>query len=95
MKEPFGPRLGFFCDSLLAGTFGIGALVALYGFANAMTHLHNQRLGYRLANPMIAVIVVVSCVFTLIAPSGDTTLMASLSLGQGLFGALLVASIAA
>ncbi|MGR5503967.1 hypothetical protein ACQKP3_24970, partial [Vibrio sp. DNB22_10_4] len=31
--------------------------------------------------------------FTLVAPGADASLMASLSLGQGLFGALLVASL--
>ncbi len=93
LAASFGSRLDFFCDSLLTGTFGIGSLVALYGFADVLTHLHNQRAGHRLINPMVTVAVVVSCFFTLIAPNGDTALMASLSLGQGLFGALLVASL--
>lgn len=93
LTDAFGTRLDSFCDSLLAGTFGIGSLVALYGFADVLTHLHNQRAGHRVVNPTVAAAVVVSCFFTLIAPNGDATLMASLSLGQGLFGALLVASL--
>jgi lactose/cellobiose-specific phosphotransferase system IIC component len=93
LTDAFGTRLDSFCDSLLAGTFGIGSLVALYGFADVLPHLHNQRAGHRVVNPTVAAAVVVSCFFTLIAPNGDATLMASLSLGQGLFGALLVASL--
>ncbi|MFM0619727.1 EAL domain-containing protein [Paraburkholderia nemoris] len=90
----FGSRLNSFADSLLAGTFGIGSLVALFGFADVLTNLHNQRLGHRHVNPTVAAIVVVSCFFTLIARDSEKTLMASLSLGQGMLGALLVASIA-
>jgi len=89
----FGALLDSFCDSLLAGTFGIGALVALYGFADVLAQLHNQRVGHRVVNPTVAAVVVVSCFFTLVAPGADASLMASLSLGQGLFGALLVASL--
>ncbi|PTB16789.1 PTS lactose transporter subunit IIC [Trinickia symbiotica] len=90
----FGPRLDYFCDSLLAGTFGIGSLVALYGFTDVLTSLHNQRLGHRVVNPMVAVIVVTSCFFTLVAPSGsDASPLAPLSLGHGLFTALVAASI--
>ncbi|WP_197339117.1 PTS sugar transporter subunit IIC/EAL domain-containing protein [Ralstonia solanacearum] len=89
----FGPQLDFFCDSLLAGTFGIGALVALYGFADVLTNLHNQRAGHRVVNPTVAAVVVASCFFTLIAPSGDEAVIASLSLSHGLFGALMVASL--
>lgn len=94
LTDTFGPRLNLFCDSLLVGTFGIGSLVALYGFTDVLTSLHNQRLGHRVVNPMVAVIVVMSCFFTLIAPEdGHASPVASLSLGQGLFSALLVASI--
>ncbi|TKC88780.1 EAL domain-containing protein [Trinickia terrae] len=93
LMKVFGPRLDFFCDNLLAGTFGIGALVALYGFADALTNLHNQRLGHRHVNPTVATIVVVSCFFTLIAGDSEGTLSASLSLGRGMLGALLVASL--
>ena len=93
LTSAFGARLDAFCDSLLAGTFGIGALVALYGFADVLAQLHNQRAGHRVVNPTVAAVVVVSCFFTLVAPGADASLMASLSLGQGLFGALLVASL--
>lgn len=89
----FGSHLESFADNLLAGTFGIGSLVALYGFAYALTNLHNQRLGHRHVNPAVAAIVVVSCFFTLIARDSEGTLAISLSLGQGMLGALLVASI--
>lgn len=93
LTEAFGLHLNSFCDSLLAGTFGIGSLVTLYGFTDALTNLHNQRIGHRLVNPTVAAIVVVSCFFTLIAPYGNTTLVAALSLDQGLFGAILIASL--
>jgi lactose/cellobiose-specific phosphotransferase system IIC component len=93
LTETFGPNLNFFCDSLLAGTFGIGSLVALYGFTDALTNLHNQRFGHRVVNPTVAVIVVAACFFTLIAPNDHESIVAALSLGQGLFGAILVASL--
>jgi len=93
LLETFGARLDFFCDSVQAGTFGIGALVALYGFADVLAQMHNQRVGHRVVNPTVAAVVVVSCFFTLVAPDANAPLMASLSLGQGLFGALLVASL--
>lgn len=93
LTEIFDSNLNFFCDNLLSATFGIGSLVALYGFTDSLTHLHNQRLGHRHVNPAVAVMIVVSCFFTLIAPNNHQTLAASLSLGQGLFGALLVASV--
>jgi PTS system cellobiose-specific IIC component len=89
----FGSRLDTLCDMLLAGTFGIGSLVAMYGFADTLTTLHNQRLGHRMVNPSVAAMVVVSCFFTVLAPTDGASLMASLSLGQGLFVALAVASI--
>jgi cellobiose PTS system EIIC component len=88
-----GSYWAHFIDSLLAGTFGIGALVALYGFTYALTHLHNQRSGRFQVNPLIAVSVVVSCFFTLIAPDSNESLIASLSLGGGMFGALVAASL--
>ena len=84
LTKAFGSQLNFYCDSLIASTFGIGSLVALYGFTDALTNLHNQRFGHRVVNPTIAVMVVVSCFFTLIAPNRDATLAASLSLGQGM-----------
>ncbi|RDV00506.1 EAL domain-containing protein [Trinickia dinghuensis] len=93
LLEAFGPRLDAFCDSVLAGTFGIGSLVAMYGFAETLTTLHNQRLGHRQVNPTIAAMVVMSCFFTALGPVSGASLFVSLSLGQGLFGALIVASI--
>lgn len=90
----FGPHLEVFADTLLAGTFSIGSLVALYGFADALANLHNQRLGRHHVNSAAAAIVVVACFFTVIARDGDGTLKISLSLGQGMLGALLVASLA-
>lgn len=89
----FGPHLDALCDAVLAGTFGIGSLVAMYGFSDTLTTLHNQRLGHRMVNPTVAAIVVVSCFFTAFAPTDGTSFMASLSLGQGLFWALAVASV--
>lgn len=89
----FGSGLDSLCDTLLAGTFGIGSLVAMYGFADTLTTLHNQRLGHRLVNPTVAAMVVISCFFTALAPLSDVSFSASLSLGQGLFQALVVASI--
>ncbi|GLU33650.1 EAL domain-containing protein [Trinickia caryophylli] len=91
--DAFGPHLLAFCDNLLAGTFGIGALVALYGFTDALTSLHNERNSRHAVNRAIAVIVVTACFFTCIAPDGKTTAIASLYLGEGLFGALVVASL--
>ena len=88
-----GAHWEHFVDSLLAGTFGIGALVALYGFTHALTQLHNERPGRSQVNPLIAASVVVSCFFTLIAPDGNASLLASLSLGGGMFGALIAASL--
>ncbi len=94
LAEAFGPRLDLFFDSLLAGTFGIGSLVALYGFTDVLTSLHNQRLGHRVVNPMVAVIVVTSCFFTLVTPGDiDASPLASLSFRHGLFSALIVASV--
>jgi cellobiose PTS system EIIC component len=93
MTARFGTHLESFADILLAGTFGIGSLVALYGFADALTNLHNQRLGRRHVNPAVAAIVVVSCFFTLLVGGRDGTLTTSLSLGQGMLGALLIASL--
>ncbi|ENZ79527.1 MULTISPECIES: EAL domain-containing protein [Ralstonia] len=93
LLEAFGTRLDAFCDSVLAGTIGIGSLVALFGFADVLAQLHNQRAGHRVVNPTVAAVVVVSCFFTLIAPAANASLMAWLSLGQGLFGALMVASL--
>lgn len=93
LLEAFGTRLDAFCDSVLAGTIGIGSLVALFGFADVLAQLHNQRAGHRVVNPTVAAVVVVSCFFTLIAPAANASLMAWLSLGQGLFGALVVASL--
>ena len=57
----FGSRLQALAESVLAGTFGIGSLVALYGFAVALTNLHNQRPRHRPVNPSVAAGVVVSC----------------------------------
>jgi lactose/cellobiose-specific phosphotransferase system IIC component len=91
----FGSRLDQLCDTVLAGTFGIGSLVAMYGFSDTLTTLHNQRLGHRTVNPTVAAMVVVSCFFTMLAPTDEASLMASLALGQGLFMALAVASIGA
>lgn len=91
----FGSHLDSLCDTLLAGTFGIGSLVAMYGFSDTLTTLHNQRLGLRMVNPTVAAMVVMSCFFTVLAPTDGASLMASLSLGQGLFVALAVASIGA
>lgn len=88
----FGSRLDAFCDSLLTGTFGIGSLVALYGFTTVLTDLRNRRLDHRTVNPTVAAVVVVSCFVTLLVPTGDTTLQA-FSLGDGMFGALVVASL--
>ncbi|CAJ0719492.1 hypothetical protein LMG6871_02902 [Ralstonia edaphis] len=93
LLQAFGPGLDAFCDSVLAGTIGIGSLVALFGFADVLAQQHNQRAGHRVVNPTVAAVVVVSCFFTLIAPEADASLMASLSLGQGMFGALMVASL--
>ena len=95
LTELFGPRLDSFCDTLLTGTFGIGSLVAMYGFSDTLTTLHNQRLGHRTVNPTVAAMIVVSCFFTVLAPTDGSSLMASLALGQGLFVALAVASIGA
>ena len=88
-----GPYWERLVDSLLVGTFGIGSLVALYGFTHALTHHHNQRPGGSQVNPLIAVSVVTSCFFILIAPDGNASLIASLSLGGGMFGALIAASV--
>ena len=74
----FGARLDVFCDSVLAGTFGIGSLVALYGFADVLAQLHNQRVRHRVVSPTVAAVVVVSCFFTLVAPGADASVMASL-----------------
>jgi cellobiose-specific phosphotransferase system component IIC len=87
-----GPHGDAFADNLIAGTFGIGGLVALYGFADAFANLHNHRRADRYVNPAAAAIVVVSCFFTLIVRDDHETLLASFSLGQGMLGALLVAS---
>ncbi len=95
LTEVFGTRLDSLCDALLVGTFGIGSLVAMYGFTDTLTTLHNQRLGHRMVNPTVAATVVVSCFFTMLAPMDGASLMASLSLGEGLFAALAVASIGA
>lgn len=89
----FGPNLNAFCDGLIACTFGIGSLVALCGFTDALANLHNQQRGHRLVNPALAVVVVVSCFFAVIDLPGNTTRMGSLSLGQGMFGALVIASL--
>ena len=93
LTATFGPHLNAFCDGLIASTFGIGSLVALCGFTDALANLHNQRRGHRLVNPALAVIVVVSCFFAVIDLWGDNGRAASLSLGQGMFGALVVASL--
>ncbi|WP_118180587.1 PTS sugar transporter subunit IIC/EAL domain-containing protein [Paraburkholderia phosphatilytica] len=93
-SQLFGPQFDYLCDSVIAGTFGIGSLVALFGFAYALTQLHNQRVGYRFVDPTITVVVALSCFFTIVAPvspNSSASLMASLSIGQGLFQALLIA----
>lgn len=95
LAEVFGTRLDSLCDALLTGTFGIGSLVAMYGFSDTLTTLHNQRLGHRMVNPTVAAMVVMSCFFTVLAPTDKTSFMASMSLGQGLFVALAVATVAA
>lgn len=89
----FGSRLEALADSVLAATFGIGSLVALYGFAVALTNLHNQRPRHRPVSPTVAAGIVVSCFFTLAVVDGKAPLMASLSLGQGMWGALLAATL--
>ncbi len=94
LTEHLGSHLDSFADSLIAGTFGIGGLVALLGFADAFTTLHNQRLADRHVSPAAAAIVVVSCFFMVVVRDGEGGLPASLSLGQGMLGALLVASFA-
>ncbi|MBU9577252.1 EAL domain-containing protein [Ralstonia mannitolilytica] len=93
LVDVFGARLDVFCNSVLAGTFGIGSLVALYGFADVLAQMHNQRVGHRVVSPAVAAVVVVSCFFTLVVPAANASVMASLSLGQGLFAALVVASL--
>ncbi len=93
LSAVFGRHWQPLTDSLLAGTFGIGSLVALYGFAVALTDLDNQRPNRNPVNPTITASVVVSCFFTLIAIDGKTPLMASLSLGEGMWSALLAASL--
>ncbi|MGN6317096.1 EAL domain-containing protein [Trinickia sp.] len=89
----FGSHAQAFADRLLAGTFGIGALVALTGFAVALTNLHNQRPGVSPVNPAIAASIVASCFFTLIFVDGDATPLASLSVAGGMWSALLAASL--
>ena len=86
-------RLDSCLDDLVASTFGIGSLVALYGFTDALAGIYNRRLGQRIVNPQVAVVVVTGCFFMLMAPAHEHSLQASLSLGHGLFGALIVASL--
>lgn len=93
LSAAFGRHWLALTDSLLAGTFGIGSLVALYGFAVALTELDNQRPNRSPVNPTITASVVVSCFFTSIAIDDKTPLMASLSLGGGMWSALLAASL--
>ncbi|WP_373235840.1 EAL domain-containing protein [Cohaesibacter celericrescens] len=92
LTDIFGPHLNVMCDNLIAGTFGIASLVALFGFSTVLTDQYIQEHDHRRANPTITAMVVISCFFIIVAPNDDTTLRSALSLSEGLLVALLVAA---
>ncbi len=93
LADRFGPQLNAMCDNLIAGTFGIASLVALFGFSTVLTEQFIQKHGRRRANPTITAMIVMSCFFIIVAPDDDTTLRSALSLSEGLLAALLVAAV--
>lgn len=93
LTDVFGPQLNAICDNLIAGTFGIASLVALFGFSTVLTEQFIQKHGRRRANPTITAMIVMSCFFIIVAPGDDATLRSALSLSEGLLAALLVAAI--
>ena len=93
LEQTFGPHLNDVCDIIIAGTFGIAALVALFGFSGELTTHYNQKAARLAVNPLITAVVVLSCFFIIVAPQDDVSLAAALSLSDGLLVALVVAAL--
>ncbi|WP_422375321.1 EAL domain-containing protein [Roseibium sp.] len=87
----FGPQFAPVLQILVSSTFGIAALLAMSGYAYVYTNLRNTRGKTPVANPVLSVMVVVTCFFVLVAPTDQPTLQAAISLSFGLPVALLVA----
>ncbi len=81
-------------DLIIAGTFGIAALVVLIGFATILSQLHNKKPDRIIANPIVTVTVVLCCYLVLAAPAMGGDLSAAMSLSRGLLTATLTASLA-
>ena len=89
LQSWYSPTFVDFCDSLIFGTFGIASLIVLVGFSITFTKLHIARHGERHANTALTTMVVLACFF--IASRGSLT--EALSIGNGLLGALLIATV--
>lgn len=88
----FGARFDSVLDNLIAGTFGISALVVLFGFSFVLTSQQIQDNNRERASPIIAAIVVISCFFIITAPTDYESLKSALALNEGLLVALLVSA---
>ena len=93
LEDLFGPNLNAVCDIVIAGTFGIASLVALFGFSGELTSHYNQIAGRLAVNPLITAVVVMSSFFIVIAPQDGVLPASVLSLSDGLLVALAVASL--
>ncbi len=91
MDRVLDPNWRQVCDNLVAGSFGITALVVLCAFSSIMTTLANQRDPLSTVSPIMAAIVSLSCFFIVGAPAETGSWPVLFSLGQGLLIALAVA----
>jgi PTS system cellobiose-specific IIC component len=88
----FGAWFNRILDYLIAGTFGISALVILFGFSFVLTSQQIQNNNREGASPIIAAIVVMSCFFIVTAPTDYESLKSALALNEGLLVALFVSA---
>ncbi|WP_051286342.1 EAL domain-containing protein [Megalodesulfovibrio gigas] len=68
LESTLGPSWSTLWDTLVSGTFGIAALALLCAFTGSMAMLHNQQRIGPFVSPSLAIVVVMSCAFVLIAP---------------------------
>lgn len=88
----FGASFNNILDTLIAGTFGVSALVVLFGFSFVLTSQQIRNDNRERASPIIAAIVVISCFFIITAPTDYESLKSALALNEGLLVALLVSA---
>lgn len=79
------------CAALVAGTFGLVALVVVAGFAHSLTTLTGTRSDRYTVSPASTSVVVLACFFIVVAPETFERWKDALSSSRGLPAALVVA----